>query len=237
MREVRIVGSEERFLTEHDGIRTRHSFSFGAHYDPTNIGFGDLTAVNDEQLDPGCGYDMHRHRDAEIVTWVLDGALAHADSAGNAGTIAPGMIQRMSAGDGVEHSERNARTDARLRFVQMWLRSDGTDAMATYEHATIAESLEAGGWVLAVSGASDEEAAIDIATEGARLWIAWLAPGERAALPPAELRHAHLVRGAVCADGEHELEAGDVLRTLGDEHEIVARSPSEILVWAMRRSS
>lgn len=236
--ETRVIRSGERFLTERGGIHTRHCFSFGAHYDPTNIGFGNLTAVNDEQLDPGCGYDMHRHRDAEIVTWVLDGALAHSDSVGNAGTIAPGTIQRMSAGDGVEHSERNASTDAGLRFIQMWLRSDGTGSAAAYEHATIADALDGGGWVLAVSGVPGDEAAIDIATDGAQLWIARLAPGERAALPPGELRHVHLVRGAARVDGEHDLEAGDVLRIVDDaKHEFVVRSPSEILVWAMHRSS
>src|SRR5690625_4278496 len=90
MTSPRLMRSGERFQTERAGIRTYHSFSFGDHYDPSNLGFGDLTAVNDERIDPSCGYDMHRHRDAEIVTWVIDGVLAHADTAGDAGTITRG---------------------------------------------------------------------------------------------------------------------------------------------------
>ena len=233
---VRVVRSDERFLTERDGIRTRHSFSFGDHYDPDNIGFGALTAVNDEHVGPGRGYGTHRHRDAEIVTWVLGGALAHADSAGNTGTIKPGMVQRMSAGDGVEHSERNASDVADLRFVQTWLRSDH-EGPPTYEQATIADSLDAGGWVLAASGVRADDAAIGIAADGARLWIARMAPGERLTAPQADLRHVHVVRGAVRAD-DADLEEGDVLRVVGEVgHTLTAQTPSELLVWAMRRSS
>ncbi|MDN5854857.1 MAG: pirin family protein, partial [Actinomycetia bacterium] len=232
MADLRVMRSKERFRTERDGIRTDHSFSFGDHYDPTNLGFGDLTAVNDERIAPGCGYGMHRHRDAEIVTWVLDGALAHADSAGNAGTITRGGIQRMNAGDGVEHCERNAFGDADLRFIQMWLRSDREGA-PVYQQARGADARAEGAWVLAASADPGDGAAIDIATDGARLWIARPGAGEPLAVPPGDLRHLHLVRGAVVVDGEHRLEAGDVLRRNGSaEHTLVADSPSEILLWA-----
>ncbi len=233
----RVRRSVERFLTEGEGIRTRHSFSFGNHYDPANVGFGDLTAVNDEHIDPASGYELHRHRDAEIVTWVLDGALAHADSAGNAGTITPGTIQRMNAGDGVEHSERNASAAAELRFIQMWLRSERTGT-PRYQQASIADALADGGWVLAASGHPDDDAAIDIATDGARLWIARMEPSERLTMPPGDLRHVHVVRGAVGLDDGAQLEAGDTLRLTSDaEHSLVAGSASELLLWAMRRSS
>jgi len=237
MTSPRLMRSGERFQTERAGIRTYHSFSFGDHYDPSNLGFGDLTAVNDERIDPSCGYDMHRHRDAEIVTWVIDGVLAHADTAGDAGTITRGSVQRMNAGDGVEHSERNASDGAGLHFIQMWLRSDRKGA-PTYQQADITGALDDGGWVLAASGVHGDDAAIDIATDGARLWAVRPSGGEGLAMPAGHLRHVHLVRGVVVVDGEHRLEPGDVLRLEdADEHTIVADSPSELLLWAMRRSS
>lgn len=234
--DIFVLRSAERYRTVRDGIETRHCFSFGDHYDPANIGFGDLTAVNDESLDPGSGYDAHRHRDAEIVTWVLDGALEHEDSAGNRGTIRPGMIQRMSAGAGVEHAERNASTGRPLRFIQMWLRSDGGDT-PTYEQADLTELLTGSGFVLAVAGA-DDAAAIGIGRAGARLWIGRFDDDAAIALPDAPLRHLHVVRGGVDCDEQPELAAGDTMRIAGPgEHRIATRGPTEILLWGMRRSS
>jgi redox-sensitive bicupin YhaK (pirin superfamily) len=122
MREIR--GADGRFLTSGVGVSTRHSFSYGAHYDPDNIGFGPLVAINTETLEPGGGYDSHRHADVEIVTWLLGGALEHEDSTGQRGTITPGIAQRLSAGTGVEHTERNASDTEELVFVQMMLVSD-----------------------------------------------------------------------------------------------------------------
>src|SRR3954452_10402437 len=106
MREIRDAAG--RFLTPGEGVSTRHSFSYGAHYDPDNVGFGPLIAINTETLEAGGGYDAHRHADVEIVTWVLEGALHHEDSTGHSGTITSGVAQRLSAGPGVEHTERNA---------------------------------------------------------------------------------------------------------------------------------
>ena len=120
--------ADERYLTVGDGVRTRHSFSYGAHYDPANVGLGPLVAINEEQVEPGGGYDAHAHADVEVVTWVLEGALAHEDTTGQAGTIRPGTAQRLSAGTGAEHAERNASPTEPLRFVQTMLRSQHEQA-------------------------------------------------------------------------------------------------------------
>ena len=119
--------SADRYLTETDDVTTRHSFSYGAHYDPDNIAFGPIIAINEESVRPGAGYDAHHHADVEIVTWVLDGALAHEDTTGHRGIIEPGTAQRLSAGTGVQHAERNASRTEPLRFVQMMLASEHVD--------------------------------------------------------------------------------------------------------------
>ncbi len=120
--------AHERFETVGDGTRTRHSFSYGRHYDPDNIGFGPVMAINEESIDPGAGYDEHHHADADIVTWVLEGTLAHEDSTGQRGLVPPGLAQRLSAGEGVTHAERNASDTEPLRFVQMMVRSSNWGA-------------------------------------------------------------------------------------------------------------
>lgn len=232
---VRVLRSADRFRSDADGILTRHCFAFGNHYDPDNTGFGDLVAVNDEQVGPGRGYDLHRHRDSEIVTWVLDGALEHEDSAGHAGTIAVGTVQRMSAGSGVRHAERNASDRQPLRFVQMWLRATTPDAAPSYDQADITERLARPEFVPAVGAPG--EATIGIDTADATLWIARLGPGDEPAVPDAPLRHLHVVRGSVGVDGE-ALDAGDTMRVRGAlPVSLRATTPSEVLLWAMRPSS
>ena len=119
--------SADRFVTTTDDVTTRHSFSYGAHYDPDNIAFGPIIAINEEQVSPGAGYDAHHHADVEIVSWVLEGALSHEDTTGHRGIIEPGTAQRLSAGTGVQHAERNASRTEPLRFVQMMLASEHVD--------------------------------------------------------------------------------------------------------------
>jgi hypothetical protein len=135
----------DRFVTETAGIVSRHSFSFGAHYDPGNVGHALLVAHNDDVVAPGAGYDTHPHRDLEILTWVLDGGLRHEDSRGETGLVVPGLVQRLSAGDGVLHSERNdAATGASVRFVQMWLRPDEPGGEPSYAQHDAGPELSSG---------------------------------------------------------------------------------------------
>ena len=127
-----MAGARQRFRTEPTGRAPRHSFSFGAHYDPGNVGFGRLLVSNDDVVRPGPGYDRHPHADAEIVTWVLSGSLVHEDSAGHRAVVHPGLAQRMSAGRASCTPSATTPTGRRLgtsrpvpvHFVQMWLRPD-----------------------------------------------------------------------------------------------------------------
>jgi hypothetical protein len=120
---IEIRRADERFRTDRDGITTFHSFSYGRHYDAGNVGFGPVIAINEECIPPGGGYDMHFHSDVEIVTWVLEGALAHEDTTGAEGVLEPGVLNRLDAADGVRHAERNASETEPLRFLQLMLRS------------------------------------------------------------------------------------------------------------------
>jgi hypothetical protein len=119
--------AEDRFRTDQDGITTFHSFSYGVHYDPDNLGFGPIVALNDENIPPGGGYDAHRHADVTIYTLVLDGALAHEDSAGRRFVLTAGKLESVSAGAGIEHSERNASDTEPLRFLQLMTREVPVD--------------------------------------------------------------------------------------------------------------
>lgn len=129
---IEVRRADERFRSERDGITTLHSFSYGIHFDTSNMGFGPIIAINEEQVAPAVGYATHHHADVEIVTWVLEGALAHEDTAGARGVIEPGTLHWLTAGDGVQHSEHNASTDEPLRFIQTLVRSsfDGEPSCA-----------------------------------------------------------------------------------------------------------
>ena len=137
----------DRFVTRREGIELRHSFSFGQHYDAANTPFGLLLASNEMRLAPGAGFEPHPHRDIEIVTWVLAGALVHPDSSGAGGVIVPGMAQRLSTGRAVEHSER-ASASSPTQVVQMWVAPDAHGFEPSYEQLDISEELEAAGWSL-----------------------------------------------------------------------------------------
>ena len=124
---VDVRRAEDRFRTDRDGITTFHSFSYGVHYDPDNVGFGPIIALNDENVPPGGGYDAHRHSDITIFTLVLEGALAHEDSSGRRFVLPAGKLESVSAGAGIEHSERNASDTEPLRFLQLMTREVPVD--------------------------------------------------------------------------------------------------------------
>lgn len=211
MREVRRAG--DRFLTERGGVSTRHSFSYGAHYDPSNVGFGAVQAVNVEHVAPGAGYESHRHADVEIVTWVLQGTLRHRDTTGTDGVVPPGVAQRLSAGTGVEHEELNASDVDPLVFVQTMLRSDH-DGSPRYA------SVEVAGPGLLES--------VDVAA-AARLLVA-RPDGGALQVPSAPRTLVHVTRGRVRA-GADLLAAGDELRT--DAPLGALGGDGEALVWLL----
>ena len=142
---VDIRRASDRGTSTTDWLDSKHSFSFGGYYDPSNTHHGLLLVNNDDWVAPGTGFDTHPHRDMEIVTWVLQGSLAHRDSMGNSGVIYPGLAQRMSAGSGVLHSEKNGSASERVHFVQMWVVPDESGIEPGYQQAEIDEGQLTGG--------------------------------------------------------------------------------------------
>jgi quercetin 2,3-dioxygenase len=215
--------SAERYRTQAGGRTTRHSFSFGAHYDPGNTGFAALVAHNDERLPPGTGYDAHLHRDLEIVTWVISGALRHESSVGS-GVVGPGQVQRLSAGTGVEHSETSAAELVETRFLQSWLRPDETGTPPDYRSADV--DVGAGWAVVAGPGG-----AVPLGTAGASLLVAQPPAGRRLVLPDASHLHVFVATGSAML-GERLLEPGDAARLVDEGgRELTAEVEGQVLVW------
>ncbi|MGH3385579.1 MAG: pirin family protein [Nocardioidaceae bacterium] len=238
-----ITRSGDRFVTRTEWLESRHAFSYGPHYDPTRTHFGLLLVSNDDVVAPGTGFDPHQHRDTEIVTWVLDGSLVHEDSTGDRGVIHPGLAQRMSAGTGIVHSERNDawRLDGDepadpVRYVQMWVVPDAPDGVPGYQQADVADLLDSGSWVTVASGLARhrDQTAVTIAQRHAALQVVRLQPGASAQLPAAPYVHVFLARGAVDLEGAGALRDGDAaLLTAADGQRITATAPAEALVWEM----
>ncbi len=214
-------------------LNSRHSFSFGDHYEPGNTHHGVLLVNNDDIVAPGGGFDTHPHRDMEIVTWVLDGSLAHRDSAGNEGVIYPGLAQRMSAGSGITHSEKNASSTDPVRFVQMWVQPDVAGIEPSYQQQAVGDDELNGRLVTVASGIPDRDTAISIHNSSAALHVARLQPGDSVTLPDARYLHVFVARGK--AEFERtELSEGDAVRlTASDGVYVTARHPTELLVWEM----
>jgi redox-sensitive bicupin YhaK (pirin superfamily) len=237
---VEVYRSGSRFRTRTSGTDTWHSFSFGEHYDPENVAFGPLLVHNDDRVQTGSGYPDHPHRDSEIVTWVLEGLLVHEDSAGNRGLIVPGLVQRMSAGSGIVHAERNdafrldpARPATPVRFVQMWLRPDSPGQPPSYESRDVDLGDLDGGWLPIASG-HHSDAAVRLDSAGSTLWVTRLSSGTSRLLPGGSLQHVYLAGGEVEVSSIGRLAAGDALRlTGGAELRVTGVRDAELLVWEM----
>jgi uncharacterized RmlC-like cupin family protein len=212
--EVRRAG--ERFHTATPGVESWHSFSFGAHYDPTNLGFGALLAHNDETLAPGAGFDPHPHRDVEIVTYVVSGSLTYSDDAGRTGVARPGLVQLVRAGSGIVHAERNASATEPVRFIQLWVAPDVRGIEPTYQLTEIKPGDRVGWLVPLVAGLS----------------LARFASGESIDLPAARFVHVFVVSGAVWAERAGDLATADALRITGCEgSRVTAIESSLLLIW------
>ena len=223
----------DRRVSSTSWLDSRHSFSFGRHYDADNTGFGLLLVSNDDVVAPGSGFSTHPHRDMEIVTWVLSGELVHQDSRGHHGLIVPGLAQRMSAGSGMLHSEMNATATAPVHFVQMWVLPDSQGLAPTYQQLDVSAELDRGGLVPVASGRG-HDAAIAIRQQGAVLWAARLAEGESVELPDAPHVHVYVAAGAVALEGAGDLAAGDAVRlTAAGGPLVTATQAGELLVWEM----
>ncbi len=223
--EVRRAG--DRFRTAGKGLQSRHSFSFGEHYDPANLGFGLLVAHNEDIVAPGNGYGTHPHRDLEIVTWVLSGRLRHTDSGGTSGVVYPGLAQRLSAGSGILHAERTDG-DEPVHFVQMWVRPDELGLSPAYAQHDIGSDLASGELVPVASG-TRSDAAIRINQPSADFFVARLRSGAPVNLPGAAYMHLFVAQGAVELEGTGELGAGDAARITDDGLRVAG--DAEVLVW------
>ncbi len=235
--------ADKRDATRIGWLDSKHSFSFGGHYDPDNTHHGLLLVNNDDIVTAGMGFETHPHRDMEIVTWVLGGSLVHQDSEGNSGVLYPALAQRMSAGAGILHSEKNdswrisgERHDEPVHFVQMWVVPDQRGIVPGYEQAEIDATLLRTGLVPVASGmpAHAADAAIRIRNAEPRLWAARLDPGQAVEVPDAPFVHLFVARGAVDLEGAGPLATGDAVRlTARGGQRLVATADSEVLIWEM----
>lgn len=237
--------AHERHRTRIGWLDSHHSFSFGPHWDPVNTGHGLLVVSNDDVIAPGAGFETHPHRDMEIVTWVLDGSLVHQDSEGNSGVIYPGLAQRMSAGRGIRHSEKNDSWhhddgpphDTPVRLVQMWVVPDERGVDPGYEQQEIAAAdLRSGRLVPVASGREQhvDDAAIRIRNRFATLHAARLTPEQAVEVPDAPFTHLFVARGTVDAEGVGTLGQGDAVRlTDVGGQAVTALDDAELLVWEM----
>ncbi|MBX5487708.1 Putative quercetin 2,3-dioxygenase [Mycolicibacterium hassiacum DSM 44199] len=244
---IDIRRAADRMRTRIDWLDSRHSFSFNDHYDPANTHHGLLLVNNDDVIAPGTGFETHPHRDMEIVTWVLRGSLVHQDSVGNAGVIYPGLAQRMSAGRGILHSEKNdswtltgepAHREP-VRLIQMWVVPDESGIDPGYQQLEIDDELLRGGLVTIASGmpAHRDRTAITIRNAKAALHGARLRPGETVELPDAPYLHLFVAVGEVTLEGAGALAEGDAVRFTGTGgHRVTAGTAAEVLVWEMHAS-
>lgn len=223
-----------RAVTTTPWLQSRHSFSFGDHYDPENTHYGVLLVNNDDVVRPGAGFDTHPHRDMEIVTWVLRGALRHEDSAGHRGVIYPGLAQRMSAGTGILHSEMNDSGTEPVHFVQMWVVPDATGMAPGYQQREIDDGALHAGLTTIASGMPGGDAAIALHNRHAALHCARLRPGDAVNLPSAPYVHVFAAHGRVGVEAVGEVREGDAVRfTDADGRRVTAVEPAELLVWEM----
>jgi hypothetical protein len=241
---VEVRRADDRPHTRISWLDSRHSFSFGAHYDPANTHFGLLLVSNDDWVKAGRGFETHPHRDTEIVTWVLEGSLVHQDSAGHSGIIHPGLAQRMSAGTGILHSEKNdgfridpSRPVTDVHFVQMWVAPDTDGIEPGYEQLDINEQLDSGDLVVVASGMPGHagDKAISIRQRNAALSAARLRPAATTMLPTAPFVHVFVARGSVELEGAGRLAEGDSARVTAAEGQRLTAGPdgAEVLVWEM----
>ena len=231
---VVLYAASQRSSTSVPGRSTHHSFSFGPHYDPANLGFGPMVCHNDDELAPGAGYPDHPHTDLEIVTWVLEGALVHTGATGERHVLQAGRAQVLSAASGVRHSEVADGASGRCRFVQTWLAPTVPGGAPSYVAGEAPAGLGSGpgsgrgAGLVEVAGGGG----LPVGTAGARLLVARLGAGEAVTLPDVARQHVFVATGSALV-GAVDVGAGDALRITGEPgREVRAAEPTELLVWA-----
>ncbi|MCG2583263.1 pirin family protein [Massilia sp. TS11] len=228
---LQIRHSTERGRADHGWLQSQHSFSFADYYDPEHTGFGPLLVINEDRVAPGMGFGTHGHRDMEIISYVLDGALEHKDSMGNGSVLRPGDVQRMSAGSGVRHSEYNHSRQEPVHFLQIWIAPNERGIAPGYEEAHFAPSDKLGRLRL-IASPDGREGSVRI-HQDARLFAALPVPGQRIEYTLASARKAyvHVVRGQISVNGT-ALGPGDAAK-LSEETSVVLdqASDAEVLLF------
>ena len=223
--------SEERGSADHGWLFARHSFSFADYHDPEHMGFSSLRVINEDRVQPGQGFPTHGHRDMEILTWILEGALEHKDSTGGGGVIRPGEMQYMSAGSGVRHSEFNGSKKEPVHLLQIWIQPDIGGAPPRYGQKSFSDALERGGWVMLASP-DGRDGSIEIRQDaqmlvaranGTTKLVHELAPGRKA--------WVQVARGEATINGKR-LRQGDALSATGEKRiEISEAKQAEVLLF------
>ena len=225
---IRTIKNEQRYHFQNEWLSTYWHFSFDHYYDPANMGFGALRVFNDDWILPDSGFPMHSHREMEIITYVLEGELEHKDSTGGIGLIRGGEVQRMSAGTGIRHSERNSSKDTRVHLLQMRITPAVSGLDPSYEQKQFTME-ERTGKLLAVASGQKMPGAVEV-HQDATLYVSSLRPQEEIGFAMADRRKAYLfvIDGELQLNG-HELAAGDQARIEAErELRLVASKPSEI---------
>ncbi len=223
--------SQERGYADHGWLKSYHSFSFAGYYDPAHMGWGNLRVINEDRIAPGTGFGTHGHRDMEIISYVLQGELAHQDSMGNVKGIPPGEVQRMSAGRGVMHSEFNHAPNQTTHFLQIWIEPNVTGIAPSYEQKAFGEADKRGQLRL-VASPDGANGSVTIHADAAL--YAGLFDGSETvelALNPARRGYVHLVRGELEVNGQR-LQAGDAALLQGESQVTLTNGhDAEVLVF------
>jgi quercetin 2,3-dioxygenase len=203
--------ASERGYADHGWLRSYHSFSFADYYDAAHMGFGDLRVINEDRVQPGMGFGTHGHRDMEIISYVLEGALEHKDSMGNGSVIRPGDVQRMSAGKGVTHSEFNPSKADLVHFLQIWIEPDVTGIPPSYEEKHF-DAASKRGRLRLVASPDGREGSVTI-HQDACLYTALIDGAEKVThqLAPGRRAYVHVALGSLTVNGQ-PLAAGDALK-------------------------
>ncbi|MGA8890687.1 MAG: pirin family protein [Anaeromyxobacteraceae bacterium] len=234
---ITIRRAEDRGHFEHGWLDTRHTFSFAEYRDERFMGFSDLRVINEDRVRPGMGFGTHGHRDMEILSYVLEGELAHRDSMGNGSTIRPGEVQRMSAGTGVTHSERNPSPESPVHFLQIWILPATQGIRPGYEQRAFPEA-ERRGRLRLLASSDGRDGSVTIHQDAAMLG-ALLSPGERVrhGIPEGRVAWVQVARGEVTVNGQR-LRAGDGLAAVDEvvlDVEGAGDGVADVLVFDLAR--
>jgi redox-sensitive bicupin YhaK (pirin superfamily) len=228
---ITIRGAQERGHFDHGWLNTYHTFSFDQYYDPRHMSFRNLRVINEDFVAPGRGFPMHGHRDMEIITYILEGALKHEDSMGNGSIIRPGDVQRMSAGTGVRHSEKNASTDERVHLLQIWILPDTLSLEPEYEQKAFSED-ERRGKLRLIASRDGREGSVRV-HQDVTLFASILGKGDRVerTMDPMRFAWIQVARGSIRVN-DTTAEQGDGVMASGESSlQIVGNEPSELLMF------